>query len=69
MIDDWLEGVVIHQPSDLFREFPDFDPDIQCMILKPRELLLETLEFFGLPKGYMNKVGHWKNWVENKLQE
>lgn len=39
------------------------------MILTPRELLLETLEFFGLPQDYMLGNGHWKDWEKKKLEE
>jgi hypothetical protein len=58
-----MEGFQTHQPSEIFTQFPDYEPDIQCMILSPRQLLLETLEFFGLPKDYMDGNGHWKDWV------
>lgn len=39
------------------------------MILSPRQLLLETLEFFGLPKNYMLGAGHWKDWEKKKMEE
>ena len=32
-------------------------------------MLLETLEFYGLPKNYMLGVGHWKDWEKIKLKE
>ena len=32
--------------------------------MKPREFLMETLEYFGLPKGYLKGEGHWKNWLK-----
>lgn len=37
--------------------------------MNPRELLLETLEYFGLPKYYMLGAGHWKDWEKIKLEE
>lgn len=30
---------------------------------------METLEFFGLPKGYINGEGHWKDWAKKILEE
>lgn len=43
-------------------EFPDECLKQECLIQKPRDILLETLEFFGLPKNYINGEGHWKDW-------
>lgn len=43
----------MHQPSEMFREFFDEYPEIETCILTPRDLLLETLEYFGLPEYYM----------------
>jgi len=39
------------------------------MIISPQQLLLQTLEFFGLPKNYMNGAGHWKDWEKKKKEE
>lgn len=73
MIDEWLQPYVekglLHQPSELFKEYFDRYPEIESMILSPRELLLETLEFFGLPEDYMLGNGHWKDWEKKKLEE
>lgn len=30
---------------------------------------MSTLEFFGLPKGYMNGVGHFPNWGKEKKDD
>jgi hypothetical protein len=30
---------------------------------------LETLTYFGLPKGYMQGEGHWQDWEKKKLEE
>lgn len=35
------------------------------MIMTPSEFFIETLEFFGLPKDYVKREGHWKDWVKN----
>lgn len=69
MIDQWMKGYVIHQPSDLFKAHPEFCEDISTTILTPRQMLLETLEFFGLPKDYMLGAGHWKDWKKKREEE
>ena len=37
--------------------------------MNPRDILLETLEYFGLPKGYINGEGHWKDWAKKMLED
>ena len=69
MLDSWLQGFQINQPIPLFLEHPQFDPNLECTILTPRNLLIETLVFFGLPKYYMNGEGHWKNWAQQRAEE
>lgn len=49
MVNEWLKGFEFHQPSDLFEEFPNFDPNLQSIIQSPLEFFLETLQFYGLP--------------------
>jgi hypothetical protein len=34
-----------------------------------REFLLSTLEFFGLPKGYMGGAGHFPMWGKESQAE
>jgi hypothetical protein len=53
----------------MFKEEPYKDPDLLCIIQRPRNFFLETLVFFGLPKNYMDGEGHWKDYVEKKLEE
>lgn len=31
--------------------------------------MLSTLEFFGLPRGYMEGVGHFPNWEKERKDE
>jgi hypothetical protein len=69
MITKWMSGFQAHHPSELFEEYPDYAPDIQCMILNPLQFLLETLEYYDLPKDYMLGAGHWKNWVQEKRRQ
>jgi len=33
------------------------------------EFFLESLEYYGLPKDYLNGGGHWKDWEKNKREE
>ena len=33
------------------------------------EFFIETLELFGLPKGYMQKKGHWLDWLEKEAKK
>lgn len=71
LIDSWLAEYEekMHQPSELFKKYYDKYPEIESLILNPRELLLETLEFFGLPRDYMLGMGHWKDWEKIKAKE
>lgn len=69
MINGWLKDYQVFKPSDLFLEYPDSFKDLECITIKPIQVLLEALEFFGLPKGYMNGEGHWKDWAKKKEEE
>lgn len=51
-------------PSEFFSDHPTQDPWLVCNTQEPREFLMETLEYFGLPTGYLKKEGHWKNWLK-----
>ncbi|CAD8112864.1 unnamed protein product [Paramecium primaurelia] len=69
MINGWLKDYQVFKPSDLFLEYPNLFKDLECITIKPIQILLEALEFFGLPKGYMNGEGHWKDWAKKKEEE
>ena len=62
MIDGWLNEFQLVQPSQFFKDHPTNDSELVCSIQTEKEFLLSTLEFFGLPKGYMNGVGHFPMW-------
>lgn len=62
MINNWLAEFKITQPSDFFKQNPTNDAELVCSILKEKEFLMNTLEFFGLPRGYMEGAGHHPNW-------
>jgi len=66
---DWLKDFKLNQPSEFFLENPTDDPELVCSIMNETEIFLETLETFGLPAGYMNKVGHWVDWGKKQEQE
>jgi hypothetical protein len=77
MINGWLQGFQVFTPSQLFREFPKEYSDLTSVIQSPlyihfiifSNILIETLEFFGLPQGYMDGQGHWKDWAKKILEE
>jgi hypothetical protein len=67
MLDTWLADFHLVQPSDFFKDHPTNDSELVCSIQNEKEFLMSTLGFFGLPKGYMNGVGHFPMWgKENK---
>lgn len=60
----WMMGYEMYIPSELFVRYPEFAKDLESFIMSPSEFLIETLEMFGLPKNYMKKEGHWKDWAK-----
>lgn len=69
MINGWLSDYKVFCPSDLFLEFPNKFQDLESLTIEPLQILLETLEYFGLPQNYMNGEGHWKDWAKKKEEE
>jgi hypothetical protein len=69
MLDEWMGGFERSQPSQFFRENPTNDSELVCSIQSEKEFLLSTLEFFGLPKGYMEGVGHFPMWGKEKKDD
>lgn len=69
MIDAWMKGYKFNQPSQLFLESKDYHLDIMTMIQSERNFFLESLVFYGLPKGYMAGEGHWSDWAEKVAEE
>ena len=65
----WTTGFEIYNPSQLFTKHPDQARDLESMVMAPWEFLLETLEIFGLPKHYMKKEGHWKDWAKKIIED
>jgi len=40
-----------------------------CGIQAEKEFMLTTLEYFGLPKKYMEGKGHFPTWGKEKLDD
>jgi acetyl-CoA carboxylase alpha subunit len=66
MLDDWLADFALVQPSQFFRDHPTNDSELVCGIQAEKEFMLTTLEFFGLPKKYMEGKGHFPMWGKEK---
>ena len=41
----------------------------ECLLSNEFDFFIETLEFFGLPKGYMQGNGHWDDWLEKEAKK
>ena len=41
----------------------------ECLLSTEFDFFIETLEFFGLPHGYMEKKGHWLDWLEKEAKK
>ena len=41
----------------------------ECILATEFSFFIETLEFFGLPKGYMDGNGHWDDWLEKEAKK
>ena len=40
-----------------------------CLLTDKFEFFLDTLEFFGLPRGYLGGEGHWADWAKIEEQK
>jgi hypothetical protein len=40
-----------------------------CLLQDKFHMYIETLEFFGLPKNYMNLEGHWTDWLQREADK
>jgi len=68
MMNSWLDGFKLKQPSEFFKDHPTNDSELVCSIQTEMEFMLSTLEFFGLPKGYIDGKGHFPNWEKERLE-
>ena len=62
----WLDGYKIANPTDYFLDQDMAGLDLESNIMTPLEFMLNTLEFFGLPKDYINGAGHFPTWEKDK---
>lgn len=69
MVDTWLSEFNLVQPSQFFKDHPTNDSELVCSIQTEKEFMLSTLEFFGLPKGYMDGAGHFPMWGKEKKDD
>lgn len=69
MLDEWLAEFNLVQPSQFFKDHPTNDSELVCSIQTEKEFMLTTLEFFGLPKGYMGGAGHFPDWGKDKKDD
>lgn len=63
---NWLDGFKLHQPNDYFLSLADDDIDLVYNIQTEIEVLMSTLENYGLPNDYINGKGHHNDWAKNK---
>ena len=40
-----------------------------CLLTDSFKFFIETLEFFGLPKNYMQMEGHWTDWLKKEAEK
>jgi len=69
MIEKWMADFQLEQPSQFFRDHPTNDAELVCSILTPKDFLIKTLNFFGLPNKYMDGEGHFADWAKKRLEE
>lgn len=55
-------------PSEIFQKYPEYAKDLETFVMSSSEFFIETLELFGLPKDYVKREGHWKDWAK-KIKE
>jgi len=64
LFDNVLSGFEIENPTDYFKDHPE-NVDLVCSVQTKFEFLIEVLEIYGLPKGYMTGVGHHNDWSKD----
>lgn len=66
---DWLSEFTLIQPSKFFKDYPTNDTDLVCTIQTEKEFFLSSLEFFGLPVGFIEGKGHFPNWGKDQKND
>ena len=70
---DLINGILKNYKI-IYPELEQFEGKIkitqgECLLSTEFDFFIETLEFFGLPKGYMQKKGHWLDWLEKEAKK
>ena len=73
MAKELIDGI-LKDYNIIYPELEKFDGKIkitqgECLLSTKFDFFIETLEFFGLPKGYMEKKGHWLDWLEKEAKK
>ena len=69
MFEKWLEDFRLDKPSEFFEKHASNDPELMCLVQRKEDFMFRTLEFFGLPKGYIKGDGHHPTWMQRRMEE
>lgn len=73
----FAHGFISNVLEDFSLKFPNveqFEGKIKmdegsCLLTDSFKFFIETLEFFGLPKNYMQMEGHWTDWLKKEAEK
>ena len=70
---DLINGI-LNDYKIIYPELEKFEGKIkitkgECLLSTEFDFFIETLEFFGLPHGYMERKGHWLDWLEKEAKK
>ena len=73
MAKDLINGI-LKDYKIIYPELEKFEGKIkitkgECLLSSEFDFFIETLEFFGLPHGYMERKGHWLDWLEKEAKK
>ena len=73
MARDLINGI-LNDYKIIYPELEKFEGKIkitkgECLLSTEFDFFIETLEFFGLPHGYMERKGHWLDWLEKEAKK
>lgn len=69
MFNDWLDEFKLEKPSEFFENHKSNDTELMCSIQSKQAFMFQTLEYFGLPKGYIDGKGHHPTWMQKRMEE
>lgn len=71
LVEKHLKLFKFDSPDDVFERIAD--DQVRTFIISAGEFLFRELKFFGLPRGYLEGQGHWREWalrqIKSKLEE